>query len=120
MTRKRLLRSRRTTRAAYAHASEAEFARLLTYYRIRFLYEPRRFAIAWDAEGGPTEWFTPDFYLFDYDLYVELTTMKPSLATKKNRKVRRLQERYPFVTIKLFGRRDVARLFARCGTEPPT
>jgi len=113
------LQSRRTTRAAYAHTSEAEFARLLAYYRIRFHDEPRRFAIAWDAEGQPTEGFTPDFYLFDYDLYVELTTMKPSLATKKNRKVRRFQERYLSVTIKLFGRRDVARLFARFGTGPP-
>jgi len=46
--------------------------------------------------------------------------MKTELATKKNRKLRRLQERYPFVNIKLFGRRDVARLFARFGTDPRT
>jgi hypothetical protein len=99
----------------FAHSSEAEFARLLGYYRVRFAYEPRCFAIGWDESGDPIAWFTPDFYLND-----ELTTMKPSLATKKNRKLRRLQERYPFVNIKLFGRRDVARLFARVGTDPRT
>lgn len=68
--------------------------------------------------GDPSAWFTPDFYLTDYDLYVELPTMKTSLATKKNRKLRRLRERYPFVNINLFGRRDVARLFARSGADP--
>ena len=46
--------------------------------------------------------------------------MKTELATKKNRKLRRLLERYPFVNIKLFGRRDIARLFARFGTDPRT
>jgi|GEM_PF-2998141 len=56
---------------------------------------------------------------FDYDRYVKVTTMKPSLTTKKNRKVRRLQERDPFVRIELFGRRDVPRLDARFGAEPP-
>ncbi len=41
------------------------------------------------------EAFTPDFYLPEFDLYVELTTMKQSLVTKKNRKVRLLRELYP-------------------------
>jgi len=118
--RKRHGENRRTTKARFAHSSEAEFARLLDYYRVRFAYEPRCFAIDWDESGDPSAWFTPDFYLSDYDLYVELTTMKTSLATKKNRKLRRLQERYPFVNIKLFGRRDIARLFARFGTDPRT
>ena len=32
--------------------------------------------------------FSPDFYLIDEDVYIELTTMKQSLVTKKNRKLR--------------------------------
>ena len=41
--------------------------------------------------------FSPDFYLPDFDLYIELTTMSQKLVTKKNRKVRRLRELYPDV-----------------------
>jgi hypoxanthine phosphoribosyltransferase len=59
--------------------------------------------------------FTPDFYLPDQDLYVELTTMKQSLVTKKNRKVRRLRELYPELQIKLMYRRDYQQLVAQYG-----
>src|SRR4051812_25219789 len=73
--------------APFAHQAEADFAELLDFYRIPWLYEPTSFAIEWDGDQV-TEMFTPDFYLPDQDLYVELTTMKQSLVTKKNRKVR--------------------------------
>ena len=36
--------------------------------------------------------------------------MKQSLVTRKNRKLRKLRERYPNVRIKLFYRRDIQRL----------
>jgi hypoxanthine phosphoribosyltransferase len=63
-----------------------------------------------DEEGRVTEAFTPDFYLPEQDLYVEITAMKQSLVTRKNRKLRKLRERYPDVRIKLFYRRDLERL----------
>jgi hypothetical protein len=94
----------------FAHPSEAEFAQLLDFYKIRWQYEPTTFPLQWDAQGRVLESFTPDFYLLDQDLYIELTTQKQGLVTKKNRKVRLLKQRYPEVKIKLFYRRDVERL----------
>ena len=47
--------------------------------------------------GRVTEAFTPDFYLPEQDLYLEVTVMKQSLVTRKNRKLRKLRERYPDV-----------------------
>ena len=76
----------------FAHASEEEFARILDFYHITWQYEPRTFAIEHDIEGNVTKSFTPDFYLPDHDLYIELTTLKQSLVTKKNRKIRLLKE----------------------------
>ena len=63
-----------------------------------------------DEDGNTLEAFTPDFYLPEQDLYLEITTMKQSLVTKKNRKLRRLRELRPDVRVKLFYRRDVEAL----------
>jgi hypoxanthine phosphoribosyltransferase len=63
-----------------------------------------------DEAGRVLEAFTPDFYLPEQDLYVEITAMKQSLVTRKNRKVRKLRERYPGIKVKLFYRRDLERL----------
>jgi hypoxanthine phosphoribosyltransferase len=79
----------------FAHPSEAEFARLLDFYQIRWQYEPRTFPVQWDAQGRVLESFTPDFYLPEPNLYIELTTRKQSLVTKKNRKIRLLKQQYP-------------------------
>jgi hypothetical protein len=100
---------------AFAHPSEAEIARLLDFYGVRWEYEPRAFPLQWDAAGRPTMYFTPDFYLPDYDLYLEVTTIKPSLSRRKNRKIRRLRELYPEVSIKLLSLRDVKALFLKYG-----
>ena len=78
----------------FHHASEAEFARLLNYYGIEWQYEPHQFPLQW-RDGRPTEMFTPDFYLTEYDLYIELTTMRQSLVRRKNRKLRVLRALYP-------------------------
>ena len=72
----------------FAHQSEEIFANLLDFYRIAWEYEPRSFPVQWDREGKVAESFTPDFYLPEFDQYIELTTMKQSLVTRKNRKVR--------------------------------
>ncbi|MDP9471657.1 MAG: hypoxanthine phosphoribosyltransferase [Chloroflexota bacterium] len=96
----------------FAHPFEQDFSRILTYYRIRWAYEPTSFTLAWSPDGRPAEMFTPDFYLPDQRLYVELTTMRQRLVTRKNRKVRRLRELYRGVQIKLLYRRDYHRLVA--------
>ncbi len=101
----------------FAHPSEEEFARLLDFYQIEWLYEPRSFQLQWD-DGKSTEMFTPDFYLPGLDLYIEMTTLKPELTREKNRKVRRLKELYPDVKIKLLARRDYSRLLAKYGHGP--
>jgi hypoxanthine phosphoribosyltransferase len=100
------------TSARFAHHSEAEFARLLDFYRVEWRYEPCTFPISWDRSGRVTEWFTPDFYLPQFDLFVELTVQSPRLQTRKNRKLRLLKQAHPDIAIKLFVRRDVERLFS--------
>ncbi len=97
----------------FAHPSEEQFARLLSYYRIRWEYEPRTFPVRWSERGHVVESFTPDFYLPELDLYVELTTLKQSLVTKKNRKLRLLRRLYPDVHVKLFYRSDFERLLGK-------
>lgn len=58
------------------------------------------------------EWFTPDFYLPDFDLFVELTVQSPRLQSRKNRKLRLLRESFPDVAVKLLNKRDVERVFS--------
>lgn len=100
---------------AFAHPSEEEFARILNFYHIRWAYEPKTFPIRWDDTGNVMESFTPDFYLPDLDLYIELTTMKQSLVTKKNRKVKLLKKLYPELNIKLFYGKDYRQLLRKYG-----
>ncbi|HEX3670473.1 MAG TPA: hypothetical protein VHT92_02090 [Candidatus Cybelea sp.] len=100
-------------RAPFAHVSEAELARVFDFYRISWQYEPRSFPIVWNERGQPVEFFTPDFYLPEYDLYIEVTVAKPVRNTRKNRKLRLLRSHHPLVNVKLFTRRDVERVFSR-------
>ncbi|HKG22354.1 MAG TPA: hypothetical protein VKC34_10680 [Blastocatellia bacterium] len=97
----------------FAHPSEEEFARILDFYHITWLYEPRTFAIEWDDDGNVVKSFTPDFYLPEHDLYIELTTQKQSLVTKKNRKVRLLRELYPEANIKILYASDYRKLIEK-------
>jgi cytidylate kinase len=100
---------------AFAHPSEAELAKVLDFYRIRWEYEPKTFPLAWDEAGNTTEAFSPDFYLVDFDLFIELTTLKQSLVTEKNRKIRRFRELYPEVKLKVYYGRDYRNLLAKYG-----
>jgi hypothetical protein len=59
---------------SFAHPSEEEYGRLV-------------------------EAVTPDFYLPLADVYVECTEMKPSLACRKRRKLRKLRERYGEIVV---------------------
>jgi cytidylate kinase len=99
----------------FANSSEEIFANLLDFYRIAWEYEPRSFPIQYDADGRVLESFTPDFYLPEFDLYVELTTMKQSLVTKKNRKVRLLRDLYPHLNIQVFYQKDFENLVFKYG-----
>jgi hypoxanthine phosphoribosyltransferase len=99
----------------FAHASEAEMARILDFYAVRWEYEPRTFPILWNLDGAVVESFAPDFYLPDLDLYLEMTTLRQKLVRKKNRKLRRLRELYPDIRIKLFYARDFRALLLKYG-----
>ena len=103
----------------FAHNSERQFALLLDFYGVPWEYEPRSFAISWDKDGIPTQFFTPDFYLPDDDLFIEITTMSQKLVTKKNRKVRQLKELYPEINCKVFYQRDYLNLVVKYGLEEP-
>jgi hypoxanthine phosphoribosyltransferase len=102
---------------SFVHPIEAEFAAILDYYGIEWEYEPRTFPLEWDEAGKVRLAFTPDFYLPDQALYVELTTLRPSLIRLKNRKIRRLQELHPEVNIKLFKRSDLRDLMIKFGID---
>jgi len=101
----------------FAHESEFQFAKLLDFYEIAWDYEPTSFDLEWDKAGNVVQRFTPDFYLPQYDLYIEITTLNQRLVTKKNRKVRRLRELYPDVHCKIFYQRDYVSLVRKYGLE---
>ena len=97
----------------FAHESERQFARLLDFYGVEWEYEPHTFVLAEDDEGRPLRAFCPDFYLPAFDLHLEITTLKQSLVTRKNRKARELMERYPDVRVKVLYQRDYHHLLAK-------
>ena len=97
----------------FVNEAELEYAKILDFHAVPWDYEPRTFVLEEDEEGRVLEAFTPDFYLPEQDLYLEVTVMKQSLVTRKNRKLRKLRARYPDVRIKLFYKRDIERLAQR-------
>ena len=97
----------------FANRAELECAKVLDYYGVPWDYEPTTFVLERDPDGRTVEAFTPDFYLPEQDLYLEITVMKQALVTRKNRKLRRLRELYPDVQAKLFYKRDIERLAQR-------
>lgn len=90
----------------FANESEKEFAKILDFYNIKWQYEPKTFPLEFDDEGTAVLSFSPDFYLTDLDLFIELTTLNQNLVTKKNKKIRKLKELYPDINIKLFYKKD--------------
>ena len=103
--------------SVFAHPAEAEFANLLDFYGVPWEYEPHTFVLRRDKAGRPITAFTPDFYLPEQDLYVEITTIRPKQVRRKNRKIRWLKEHYPEVNIKLFKRSDFRQLLAKYGLD---
>jgi len=103
----------------FATQTELDAAKILDYYRVPWEYEPRTFILERDAVGNIVEAFTPDFYLPDLGLYIEVTQMKQSLVTAKNRKVRRLREQFPEIRIKLLYKNDFIQLAKKYDLAPP-
>ena len=102
-------------RIPFSHPAEEAFAKVLDFYETRWEHEPMTFPLEWDEEGRVLSAFSPDFYLVDEDLYIELTTMKQRLVTKKNRKLRLLHALYPNVRCKLMYRQDIADMAVKYG-----
>lgn len=107
--------SARREHPPFAHASEAEMARILDFYDVRWEYEPHTFPILWNLDGDVVESFSPDFWLPDLDLYLEMTTLRQKLVRKKNRKLRRVLELYPDLRVKLFYARDFRQILLKYG-----
>ena len=79
----------------FVNEAELEYAKILDYHGVPWMYEPHTFVLERDEDGRVTEAFTPDFYLPEQDLYLEVTVMKQSLVTRKNRKLRKLRQALP-------------------------
>lgn len=94
----------------FAHPFESHFARLLDAYRIRWCYEPTTFLLDAHPDGTPSECFTPDFYLPDLGVYVELTSMRQALVTRKHRKLRRCRAAHPELRVVMLYQRDYHRM----------
>lgn len=99
----------------FIHPIEEAFARILNFYGVEWDYEPRTFPLEWDQDGNVIEAFKPDFYLPQQNLYVELTTLRPKLTLRKNRKLKRVKELYPDINIKLFKRRELRNMMLKFG-----
>ena len=61
--------------------------------------------------------FFPDFYLPEFDTYIELTTMKQKYVTEKNKKVKLLQELYPDINVNIVYKKDYHKLLKRFGVN---
>ena len=99
----------------FAHTSERDFADLLDFYGITWLYEAVCFPLTRDRLGAVTESFTPDFYLPEYDVYIEVTTLKQRLVTRKNRKIRMFRDIYPEINLVIIYKRNFESLLLKLG-----
>lgn len=106
-------------RVAFAHNSERQLAKLLDFYHVTWAYEPDTFVLETGADGQPTLAFSPDFYLPDHGLYLEVTTLNQRLVTRKNRKLRLLREQRPDLDVRLLYQRDYLELLVKYGLESP-
>ncbi len=101
----------------FAHDSERQFADLLDFYGVEWIYEPETFVLSHNQDGEVTEAFTPDFYLPGFDRYVEITTARQKYVSRKNGKARRLRERYPGIDVVVLGERDYRNLLDKYGFD---
>ena len=102
-------------RPAFSHAAEAEVSKILTFYGVRWEYEPHTFVLRADEQGVPFELFTPDFWLPDLNTYLEVTTMKQHNTRDKHRKIREFSALHPEVGIVLLEGHDIVSLLTKFG-----
>jgi DNA-binding CsgD family transcriptional regulator len=91
----------------FSHISEERFARLLDVHLINWRYRPT-FELDQDTRGKRQS-FTPDFFLPEFDLYVELVPSKE--ASKRQRKIALFGQKYPDLRLCVLYRRRVHKLF---------
>ena len=106
-------------RVDFAHNAERQLAKLFDFYGVAWQYEPTTFVLDVDDDGNVTRAFTPDFYLPAQGLYIEITTLRQELVTKKNAKLRRLRELHPEVRVRVIYQRDYLALLEKYGLEEP-
>ena len=109
----------REARTVFGHPSEQMFANLLDFYRIpgvRAAQFPATVGQGWQGDGS----VHAGFFLPEFDLYVELTTMKQALVTRKNRKVKLLRAIYPHINIQVFYQKDFQALVLKYGLRVAT
>lgn len=70
---------------------EANMARLFNHFRIKWIHQPASFDL-----GGQI--YTPDFFLPDYDMYIEIKNFLGEYSKERDRKFR---ERYPEICLRL-------------------
>ncbi len=100
----------------FAHNSEKVFAEHLDLFSIKWIYEPVSFPLKWGS-GSIKMMFTPDFYLPDLDVFVEITTMNQKLITKKQRKVKLARKLYPLKTFKLINEQEFYNFLSKDKVE---
>ena len=88
-------------RNIFAHDSEYNFSELLSLYGVEWIYEPISFPLKWGRDGSIKMMFKPDFYLPEYNLFLEITTMNQKLVTKKNRKIKLAKKLFPIIRFKI-------------------
>ena len=86
---------------SFAHYSEKIFSEHLDLFNIQWIYEPTSFPLKWGS-GSIKMMFTPDFYLPELDVYVEITTMNQKLISKKLKKIKLARKLYPSKTFKFY------------------
>jgi hypothetical protein len=96
--------------ASFSHPSEEWLSLIFSSVGIKWTYEPREFILEFNR-GEITSAFRPDFYLSEFDLYVEVTVMKPKLLRKKKQKLKKLRELYPEFNFKILYRGDLLKIF---------
>ena len=85
----------------FSCALEEQFARLLDEREVSWQYKPRTFAVEWDEEGNFVDCFTPDFYLPEHKLFIELIPRHCGESNQKARKVRLIRQQRPEIRIEL-------------------
>jgi hypothetical protein len=99
----------------FAHASEAEMSRILDFYAVRWEYEPHTFPILWNLEGDVVESFSPDFYLPDLDLYLEMTTSASAWSARRTASCAGCASSTRILNVKPFYARDFRALMLKYG-----